>query len=197
MRVEQPAASNVGEWDRIYEKESEARTMGMVTTYRDAVSFLDLPDVSIEDWGGGKGKAREFLQVATDYRVVDGSGHLELDAHGIPAQEYKDLCWYKSDPPVDCILIRHVLEHNEQWRMILSNALESFTRRLVIVTFTPFSTTGQTEIYHNSIHPAWVERSLPREEIEEAIEKYHYDYTITPYGKYEHIIRIANDGSLL
>jgi hypothetical protein len=33
--------------------------------------------------------------------------------------------------------MRHVLEHNAEWRDVLTNALGSFTRRMVLVIFTP------------------------------------------------------------
>ena len=35
--------------------------------------------------------------------------------------------------------MRHVLEHNVDWRHILENALRSFRRRMVLVVFTPFA----------------------------------------------------------
>jgi hypothetical protein len=44
----------------------------------------------------------------------------------------------------DCILIRHVLEHNTDWRTILERGVRSFARRMVLVLFTPFS--EQTQI---------------------------------------------------
>ena len=34
--------------------------------------------------------------------------------------------------------MRHVLEHNIEWRRILANALESFRNRMVLIIFTPF-----------------------------------------------------------
>src|SRR5262249_5738702 len=39
----------------------------------------------------------------------------------------------------DCIFMRHVLEHNADWRIVLGNALASFRRRMVLVVFTPFA----------------------------------------------------------
>jgi hypothetical protein len=38
----------------------------------------------------------------------------------------------------DGILLRHVLEHNPGWRRILSGAVESFTKKMVLVIYTPF-----------------------------------------------------------
>ncbi len=37
--------------------------------------------------------------------------------------------------------MRHVLEHNARWRRILMNAITSFTKRMVLVIFTPFDAT--------------------------------------------------------
>ena len=37
------------------------------------------------------------------------------------------------------ILLRHVLEHNYKWPVILQNALEDFTVRMVIVLHIPLS----------------------------------------------------------
>jgi hypothetical protein len=34
--------------------------------------------------------------------------------------------------------MRHVLEHNLEWRRILTAALSSFRKRLVLIIFTPF-----------------------------------------------------------
>src|SRR5262249_37489055 len=48
-----------------------------------------------------------------------------------------DLTRYTSR--VEGVLLRHVLEHNHAWKDILDNALRSFTRRMVLVLFTPFS----------------------------------------------------------
>jgi hypothetical protein len=35
--------------------------------------------------------------------------------------------------------MRHVLEHNYGWRLILKNAVSSFRKRMVLILFTPFS----------------------------------------------------------
>ena len=34
--------------------------------------------------------------------------------------------------------MQHVLEHNSEWEIILRNILESFTKKAIIVLFTPF-----------------------------------------------------------
>jgi hypothetical protein len=35
--------------------------------------------------------------------------------------------------------MRHVLEHNHGWRLILQNAVRSFRQRMTLILFTPFS----------------------------------------------------------
>jgi SAM-dependent methyltransferase len=101
-------------------------------TYRKGMAFLD-GHGTIEDWGAGTGYARRFL-TQSEYRAIDGSPSLEVD-------RVVDLRAYSSD--ADCIFLRHVLEHNPDWRRILENALRSFRRRMVLVVFTPFAAETQ------------------------------------------------------
>ncbi|MGH3115983.1 MAG: hypothetical protein ACRDQ2_02510 [Gaiellales bacterium] len=82
----------------------------------------------IEDWGCGTGFARRFA-TRSAYTGIDGSESRFTD-------KVADLRAYTSD--VDCILIRHVLEHNHDWRAILTNAVGSFRLRMALVIFTPF-----------------------------------------------------------
>jgi hypothetical protein len=101
---------------------------GDEVTYRKGMAFLD-GHGTIEDWGCGTGYARRFV-TRSPYRAVDGSPSLGVD-------HVTDLRTYRSD--ADCIFMRHVLEHNADWRRILENALASFRRRMVLVVFTPFA----------------------------------------------------------
>ena len=114
-------------WDRWYERAEKPIPMGRNASYRMAVDWLDLEGCTLEDWGGGTGYARRFVQHAT-YRLVDGS----------PSQWNPDpveLTEYASNS--ECILIRHVLEHNDDWARILANAAGSFRRRMTLVLYTP------------------------------------------------------------
>jgi SAM-dependent methyltransferase len=97
-------------------------------TYRKGMGFLD-GHGTIEDWGAGTAYARRFV-TRSPYRALDGSPSLAVD-------RVVDLRTYRSD--ADCIFMRHVLEHNPEWRRILENALASFRRRMVLVVFTPFA----------------------------------------------------------
>lgn len=96
-------------------------------TYELAADWLrDCIDVA--DWGGGTGYFRQVLAPSVTYRVVDGTRQ-------VAAQALADLRTFRE--PADGILIRHVLDVNHDWRQILDNALASFQRRMVVVTFTP------------------------------------------------------------
>lgn len=112
----------VGRW--VYTKE---RQYGDDVTYIAAARFLDGYG-PVEDWGCGTSYARRFFQ-SSSYRGVDGSGPF--------ADEIVDLTSYRSSGYN--ILLRHVLEHNVNWRVILNNAMESFEYRMVLVLFTPLA----------------------------------------------------------
>jgi hypothetical protein len=129
--------SNVGKWNRWYWKhklrsyipflKKNVPIYGDSTTYQVAAEFLS--DVSeVEDWGCGLGGFRRFCK--TKYVGVDGSWTASCD-------RVVDLATYRSS--TDGILLRHVLEHNYEWRTILQNAVASFRRKMCVVIFTPFS----------------------------------------------------------
>jgi GT2 family glycosyltransferase len=114
----------VGLWN--YGKTGRFR-YGDDVTYRHGMAFLDGHGI-IEDWGCGFAYARTFV-TDSEYVGLDGSSQW--------ADKIRDLRAYRSD--VDCIFMRHVLEHNVDWRLILANAVASFRRRMVLIIFTPFS----------------------------------------------------------
>ena len=101
---------------------------GEDTTYRKAMEFLDGPWI-IEDWGCGTAYARNFVKKGR-YIGVDGSWSMHCD-------QVADLRIHRSRP--NAILMRHILEHNWDWKQILQNALDSFQDRFCLVMFTPFS----------------------------------------------------------
>jgi hypothetical protein len=123
-----PAESNAHRWDAIYQDAGGARPSGDTLTYEKAARFLEgLSEV--EDWGCGWAWFRRHLPECVHYRGIDGSASPGAD-------EVVDLANYTSR--VEGILLRHVLEHNHAWQRVLDNALRSFTRRMVLVLFTPF-----------------------------------------------------------
>lgn len=130
--------SNLGKWDRWYYGLTDPQPYGDTVTYQLAADWLK--DCSmVEDWGAGKGWFSKFIDPGK-YRGVDGS-------HSPFANIIADLATYRSNVPG--ILMRHVIEHNYEWKAVLINALESFTERMVLVLFTPLADETH-EIYYNT-----------------------------------------------
>jgi hypothetical protein len=115
--------TNLCRWHDFYDKAAGPVRFGQDRSYRIAAAFLKDCD-HVQDWGCGTGWLRQYVQ--GEYFGIDGSG-----PH---ADEWADLVEYKSE--AEGICLRHVLEHNDDWRVILANALGSFRRRLVIVLST-------------------------------------------------------------
>jgi len=120
--------SNVGKWDSHYADVVEPQPYGPSPSYELGAAFLAGCD-TVEDWGCGLGWFRRFNRSAR-YVGVDGSASKFADV-------VDDLV--TRDTTVDGIFMRHVLEHNYDWQLLLDNALVSFTRRMVLVTFTPWT----------------------------------------------------------
>ena len=47
--------------------------------------------------------------------------------------------------------MRHILEHNVNWRQILTNAIASFQKRMVLVIFTPLMDTTRVILTTSNI----------------------------------------------
>jgi hypothetical protein len=118
---------------------------GTLDTYHLAADWLkDCTDVA--DWGGSLGFFGEVLPKSIPYTIVDGTAQSD---HQVMA----DLLDYhvKSDG----ILLRHVLDHTRDWKRLLHNAMDA-SRKLVVVTFTPNSTTGSSYLIEKkSGWPIW------------------------------------------
>ena len=95
------------------------------TSYVRAGLYLSGPGL-VEDWGCGTTYAHRFI--GAPYRGLDGCMSRFAD-------EQIDLSTYRSKVPK--ILMRHVLEHNWDWRDILENMLSSFTDCAVLILFLP------------------------------------------------------------
>lgn len=103
---------------------------GDLTTYQMGAEWLSSCSL-VEDWGCGRGGFRPFVEPHR-YRGVDGSK--------TPfASVIADLTTYRSD--VSGIFMRHVLEHNDDWALIVDNAASSAQDRLFIAIFTPLAST--------------------------------------------------------
>lgn len=81
----------------------------------------------VEDWGCGTGFMRRFVQ-GGPYRGLDG-------AWSKFCEEVVDLRTYTSNVP--CAVMRHVLEHNWDWRKIAGNFSDSWHDRAALVLFIP------------------------------------------------------------
>ena len=128
----------VGKWTpryRTHAARAEANGAGMadakygcIASYQLASIFLEDCEV-VEDWGCGFATFSRFC-LSPNYLGIDGSESPAADM-------IVDLREYTSD--ADGILLRHVLEHNPTgWRQILSNAVQSFSKKMVLVIYTPF-----------------------------------------------------------
>jgi hypothetical protein len=99
--------------------------------YEQGMAWLLETCETVEDWGCGMAWARRFAPEGR-YTGIDGSPAAEPFADVIC--DLRD--WETS---VDGIFMRHVLEHNQDFDVILGNAMASFRKRLVVIGFTPWS----------------------------------------------------------
>jgi hypothetical protein len=120
--------TNVGKWDDWYADLAAPAAYADTETYRLGSDWL-AGCALIGDWGCGKGWLRTLV-AAGRYRGIDGSRTPFAD-------EVADLASYRSETPG--IFMRHVLEHDFRWRLILDNALASFTERMALILFTPLA----------------------------------------------------------
>ena len=177
--------NNVGKWNDWYKdlnSEPGSFRYGETGTYQLSADFLnDCKDV--EDWGCGAGGFLRFMPNAIG---VDGSDTPFAKKKFINLREYVN--------KVEGIHIRHVFEHNYNWKDILENALKSATKKLAITMFIPLSN-ETIELSHNLPHGVDVpDLSISEKEFMSIVEKYNplkitrklYD-TPTGYGKEETI----------
>jgi hypothetical protein len=130
-----------GLWEKHYANAHAPRAYGDTTTYYRGANWLALC-ATIEDWGCGLGFFRTCMINSHVVTNVDGSNSRFADV-------IADLRSYTSN--VEGIFMRHVLEHNLEWRQILKNAVRSFTKRMCLVTFTPFNADGTIVIGHTDM----------------------------------------------
>lgn len=126
---------------------SEPESYGDNTTYVFGAEFLSDCE-SVEDWGCGRGWARQFFSDVS-YVGVDMGVDGQVTDNPF-ADKLVDLTQYTSD--VDGILLRHVLEHNYEWRKILANALASAKKKVYVVTYTEF---------HDEQETLWEYKGIP------------------------------------
>lgn len=100
---------------------------GCDTTYKRGAAYL-VGVGRVEDWGCGAAYFKRLVPPGC-YWGIDHDPSCTCD-------QIADLAGYTS--ATDGIFLRHVLEHDLRWRIILRNALASFRRRMVLVVYTPF-----------------------------------------------------------
>lgn len=129
-------------------------------TYKIAGDYLSGEGL-VEDWGAGTCWAKQYIK--SPYLGIDGAWSRWSD-------KIVDLTSYKSSAPK--ILMRHVLEHNWEWRSILSNMLSSFQEKALLVLFLK---PGEKDwnVYKNSYEPhkEIPGLSLCEKDLHEIIEK--------------------------
>jgi hypothetical protein len=143
---------------------------GNTQTYTLGYEFLKECD-KIEDWGCGAGGFKSLFNKDNLHKYIGVDGSIT------PFSNIKaDLTNYTSE--VDGIYMRHVLEHNYEWKLILENACKSFTKKMCLILFTPFS--NQTnEIAHNLKHGVDVpDLSFDKNELIAIFKKYNISYDL-------------------
>ena len=163
----------LGKWAPWYQgTEAAGRAYGPTTTYAVAEGALRYLDV--EDWGCGY---RHFESHHTGgYVGIDGTaGYCDVVA---------DLVDYRSSTPG--LLLRHVLDHNIEWRKILANAVASFTDTLVVILFTP---NGEDNVLAHVAELDVYDYAIPHREITETLAAAGCTYELT-----YHYTRSGYDG---
>ena len=113
-------------WDSHYTDLIEPEPYGDLRSYELAAEWVK-GCATVEDRGCGKGWLRQF---------IDPNAYIGIDGSNSPfADGMADLTEYVSE--CEGIVLRHVLEHSYEWTKILDCAVASFTRRLIVILFTP------------------------------------------------------------
>ena len=166
--------SKLGLWNNVYE--NEAVNFGIMYgddyTAKLASEWLNQDSITtIEDWGCGYGGFKNFIAPHQTYIGVDGSNTPFAD-------KIVDLSMYETQ--VDAIHLRHVIEHNQNWKIILENFLSGFTKKAVLTLFTPFmAETTTVAAYENwrGTGTTMVDISLSYDELMSIISK-HQDIKV-------------------
>lgn len=129
--------SNAGKW--VWHKDVDDKlAYGDTLTYSLGAEFLNDCEL-VEDWGCGTCFMSTVLDPKVIYVGVDGS-------YSKFANRIVDLATYRTFQRPDGIFMRHVIEHNTQWKQILENAVASFNKKMVLVIFTPINATQTTTL---------------------------------------------------
>jgi glycosyltransferase involved in cell wall biosynthesis len=169
--------------------EAIRRWSGCDTTFKRAAAYLAGLG-RVEDWGCGTAYFKRFVPEGC-YVGIDNDPSADSDLAS-------DLASYTSTS--DGIFLRHVLEHDLRWRIILSNALASFRRRMVLVVSTPFvrATVENHRVQHPVASGSRPELHFCRGDLVRALHGISFRLeenvpTDSPFGR-EHIFYICKDG---
>jgi hypothetical protein len=157
---------------------------GDTLTYKLGYEFLSDCE-TIEDWGCGAGGFKRFFVNNTNIKYIG------IDGSITPFSDIKaDLTTYIST--TDGIFMRHILEHNYEWKKILENACSSFTHKMCLVLFTDF-TTNTKEIAHNLSHGVDVpDMAFSKQDLINIFDKHNIQYNLQTFNtntgyKIEHV----------
>ena len=128
IHTKEDSVTMIDRWNIIYQRRQNVFKYGDDVTYKLGMDFLS-DCKTVEDWGCGSTYSKKFCK-SESYIGIDGS-------YNVNADKQADLATYESAP--DGIFMRHVLEHNYDWRPIIANAMKSFKRKMALIIFTPFS----------------------------------------------------------
>lgn len=126
---------------------------GQEQSYQVGMDWLATCDL-VEDWGCALAYAKRFRKGR--YRGIDGTAGA--------ADQVVDLSTYRS--AAQGIFMRHILEHNHDWRVILTNALESFEKRMSLILYRPMRDTERVVLEKP------VELDLPRFELTRMVQPF-------------------------
>lgn len=131
---------NVGKWASWHQGVVAPTPYADTLTYKLGADWLATCSL-VEDWGCGLGWLRTMIPPER-YRGIDGTQTPFTD-------EVVDLTTYQSHVPG--VFMRHVLEHNRDWRDVLDNAMASFTERMVLILFTPMAQTTHEVAWYQEL----------------------------------------------
>jgi len=164
-------------WNASYKnktKEMGAMAYGDTCTYGKGYEFLKTCK-KVEDWGCGLGGFKRFI------KLEDSIEYVGIDGSVTPWADVKaDLVNYKSE--TEGIFMRHIIEHNFEWETLLQNAFRSFSKKMCLILFTPF-TEKTKQIAYNLIHGVDVpDLSFSKNDLIKLMEQYGITYRLETYA---------------
>lgn len=151
--------SLMGKWQELHGAATEPRNFGEDLTYAIAMGYLRGCS-EVHDWGCGTAYAQRYASPRQRYLGVDGTS----TPWTAVVADLTQWC-----TPADGILVRHVLEHNTDWRSVLFNAVRSARVRLAVVLFIPLRTDARER--DRTPHGSYRNLELPGAEVITMIER--------------------------